>query len=215
MFFPSLHECATVTQRTALLRGSACWYAVLCGLCLCGGRTANLPAGEEAPRATLQSGRAIGERVPQFYVRAVTGPLMNRSVCYVCRNGDRPVVMVFLREVVPGTAELLKEIDRCVDAHRADGLKGFCVLLSEDSRAATSRLQTLAFDNTLALPLTWTSSQIETGANQNLHAEAAVTVVLYRDQHVVSATAWRKDELTRPAINKVLADMQQLLGVQP
>jgi hypothetical protein len=169
---------------------------------LCGGE----------PDAKLVSGRAAGERVPQFFVRAVTGPLMNKSVCYVCRNGDRPVVMVFLRDVVTGTPDLLKQLDRCIDDHRADGLRGFCVLLSENQRSATSQLQTLAFDNQLSLPLTVASVQLEAPANQNLHPDAAVTVVLYHDQTVVASHAFRDTEVTSERISELMSGVKELAG---
>lgn len=159
---------------------------------------------------TLVSGRAIGERVPQFFVRAVTGPLMNKSVCYVCRNGDRPVVMVFLRDLVAGTPEFLTQLDRCVDQHRAAGLRGFCVLLSENQRSATSQLQTLAFDNQLSLPLTVASSQLEAPASQNLHPDAAVTIVLYQQQTVLATHAFRETELTSERITELMAGIRDM-----
>ncbi|HEY2251392.1 MAG TPA: hypothetical protein VGH74_10045, partial [Planctomycetaceae bacterium] len=56
----------------------------------------------------LQSGLKVGEKVHTFYVRAITGPLKNKSVCYVCRNGDRPVVMFFVRRITPQLKKLLK-----------------------------------------------------------------------------------------------------------
>lgn len=160
----------------------------------------------------LVSGRAVGEHVPQFYVRAVTGPLSNKSVCYVCRNGDRPVVMIFLREVVPGTAELLKELDRCVDQNRAVGLRGFGVLLSENQRFATSKLQTLAFDNQLSLPLTMAHPQVESSENQNLHPQAAVTVVLYNDHVVTGSYGFRETEVTKERIADVMAGVRELIA---
>ena len=46
-----------------------------------------------AEQKLLTSGPAAGKEGPSFFVRAITGPQMNRSVCFVCRNGDRPVVM--------------------------------------------------------------------------------------------------------------------------
>ncbi len=162
------------------------------------------------PSAPLVSGRAVGERVPQFFVRAVTGPLMNKSVCYVCRNGDRPVVMVFLRDIVEGVPSLLKEIDQCVDQHRAVGLKGFGVLLSENQRTATSKLQTLAFDHDLSLPLTVASTQLEAPASQNLHPDAAVTVVLYHDQTVLSTHAFRESELSPERIRELMLEVKGL-----
>ena len=70
----------------------------------------------------LESGLKVGEHVPSFYTRAVTGPLMNKSVCYVCRNGQRPVVMVLMRRIDAELKPLMKSLDRLVDGNRAAGL---------------------------------------------------------------------------------------------
>lgn len=185
------------------------WYA-LRNLCLCASVIACgvLIGGE--PVAQLVSGRAVGDRVPQFFVRAVTGPLMNRSVCYVCRNGDRPVVMVFLRDVVEGVPALLKELDRYVDEHRAVGLRGFGVLLTENPKTAISKLQTLAFDHQLSLPLTLASTQLDAPSSQNLNPDAAVTVVLYHDQTVITTHAFRETELTSERISQLMSSVKEL-----
>ncbi len=197
--FP-IDRCLTIRYAASL--------ASLCALTLTLGFLGKL-YGVEAD-AKLVSGRAVGERVPQFFVRAVTGPLMNKSVCYVCRNGDRPVVMVFLRDLVAGTPELLKQLDRYVDQQRAVGLRGFCVLLSENQRSAISQLQTLSFDNQLSLPLTVASSQLEAPTSQNLHPEAAVTVVLYQDQTVVATHAFRQAEVTAERIAELMSGVKEL-----
>src|SRR5215471_11679796 len=86
--------------------------AVLWAALMVGGITL---AGEEVGSSTpaakrLQSGPRVGDKVPTFYVRAVTGPLKNKSVCYVCRNGDRPVVMLFIRQITPELKQLLRAI---------------------------------------------------------------------------------------------------------
>lgn len=179
-------------------------------LCLCALTLALGSLAHAEPSARLVSGRAVGERVPEFFVRAVTGPLMNKSVCYVCRNGDRPVVMVFLRDIVEGVPALLKEIDHCVDQNRAVGLKGFGVLLSENQRTATSTLQTLAFDHELSIPLTVASTQLEAPASQNLHPDAAVTIVLYYDQTVLSTHAFRESELSPERIRNLMTSVKEL-----
>ena len=105
---------------------------------------------------------------------------------------------------------MLKEIDRCVDQHRAVGLKGFGVLLSENQRAATSKLQTLAFDHELSIPLTVASTQLEAPSSQNLHPDAAVTVVLYHDQKVVQTHAFRESELTPERIRELMTNVKEL-----
>jgi len=182
--------------------------AAVIAICL----TALVANGFAMEAQDLISGRAVGEPVTQFYVRAVTGPLMNKSVCYVCRNGDRPVAMIFMRDVVPGTAELLKELDRFVDQNRAFGLRGFGVLLSENQRFATSKLQTLAFDHQLSLPLTMAHPQVESSENQNLHPDAAVTVVLYHDHKVAARYAFRDAEVTKERIAGVMNGVRELVA---
>ena len=83
-------------QRRISHRGRGHLAAVLIVALLSAGRAIG---GENAAEPPLRSGRAVGEYVPTFYVRAVNGPLMNKSVCFVCRNGSRPVVMVLLQEM--------------------------------------------------------------------------------------------------------------------
>src|SRR5262245_42547507 len=126
----------------------------------------------------LESGLKVGEKVPTFYVRAVTGPLKSRSVCYVCRNGDRPVVMLFIRQITPEVRRLLKAIDGEVDQRRASGLRSFGVFLSEDGKELLPEVQTLAFDEKLGLPLTIAAAPSDGTAAGGIHRDAAGTEIL-------------------------------------
>lgn len=152
----------------------------------------------------LKSGRQVGEYVPTFYCRVVTGPLMNKSVCYVCRNGSRPVVMVLVRKVTPELKPLLKSLDRIVDENRAIGLKSFGVLLSDDPVRDASSLQTFAFDNKISIPLTIANNTVADSSGMKVHSDAAVTVLLYRNRRVVSNFSYRDGELKSSQIQTVL-----------
>jgi hypothetical protein len=171
--------------------------AVGCGLVLA--LAASLPTcaacepGAESNSApvSLQSGLKVGEKVPTFYVRAITGPLKNKSVCYVCRNGDRPVVMLFVRQITPE----LKTIDDEVDGHRASGLRSFAVFIAGDGKELLPQVQTLAFDEKISLPLTIAAAPSDGSAGRSIHPDAAVTIILYRDQTVTANFAYRADEL--------------------
>lgn len=185
-------------------------FTVLAAWSLCVGSG----AAAEGPRP-LQSGRPVGDPVPTFYVRAVTGPLQNRSVCYVCRNGARPVVMVLLRNVDREVPKLLRALDREIDRHRADGLRGFVVLLEDDLRKAVPVLQTMAFDHDLQLPLTTAPVAIETAACQNVHPDAAVTVVLYRNRTVKRRFAFRAGELNERSIDRIVEAVRTMLPAPP
>ena len=192
---------------------AACGAALLAAVALAD----DSPAGTDHTTAAtagnadaLRSGRDVGQAVPSFYVRAVTGPLRNKSVCYVCRNGDRPVVMVLMQRLDHGLAELLKGIDAVVDANRATGLRSFGVLISEEPSQDAPKLQTLAFDEKIDLPLTVATTVVSSSTCQNVHPHAAVTVVLYRNSKVVSTFAYRAGELDGQKVDEVLAGVREL-----
>jgi hypothetical protein len=167
--------------------------------------------GVGANKQSIESGRAIGQSVPSFYVRAVTGPLRNKSVCYVCRNGSRPCVMVLFRETSPVLGTLLKKIDKVVDRNRAKGLRSFGVLISPEPGRAISRLQTMAFNQKITLPLSVATDVVGSPSCQNIHKQAEVTVVLYRRQKVVERFGFRSKELGTAGTAQVLARIKRLL----
>ena len=156
----------------------------------------------------------VGREVPSFYVRAVTGPLSGKSVCYVCRNGDRPVVLVLLRELGPDATALLKELDRTVNRHRADGLRCFAVLLTDVPQRDFGQLQTLAFDEKIELPLTLAGESVTAGSSLALPRDAAVTVVTYQDRCVVQRFSYKSGACDETARRSILDASEKLLTVE-
>ena len=181
----------------------------ICVLMLC-----VLPTDSAAETKTakpIKSGRRIGELVPSFYVRAVTGPNRNKSICYVCRNGDRPVIMVLMRRVHDDLTVLLKQLDKVVDKNRANGLRCFGVLIHEEPSKATPIVQTLAFNNKIRIPLSVTTDVVSAPACQNLSPDAGLTVVLYRDLKVVKSYGFNSVELQKQDVTKVMSAVKELL----
>jgi hypothetical protein len=172
---------------------------------------ANQPVSRVSTTAEpLQSGLQAGERVHTFYVRAITGPLKNKSVCYVCRNGDRPVIMIFVRRITPELRKLLKKIDAEIDGHRAAGLRGFGVFLAGDGNELLPQVQTLAFEEKINLPLTIAAAPSDGSAGGTIHPDAAVTVMLYREQTVTANFAYRDEELHEPEMGRILKGIRAL-----
>ncbi len=159
---------------------------------------------EDATMEVVAGGLKSGDKVPNFYVRAITGPLQSKSVCYVCRNGDRPVAMILVRRIVPELETLLQGIDRVVDGHRAEGLRSFAVFVSRDSRTLLPQVQTLAFNGKIGLPMTIAAAPTEGPGFRGLPDDVAVSVVLYRDLKVRHSFSFHDDELTRESIDRVL-----------
>lgn len=164
---------------------------------------------EETPLPSL-SGPDIGTEVTTFYVRAVTGPHSGKSICYVCRNGNRPVVMVLLRELGPDVTRLLKQLNSTVDRHRADGLRCFVVLLGAATQKDFARLQTLAFDEKLEIPLTLAAETLTGSTLKSVSEDAAVTVVLYDHLKVTQQFSFRTAECTQPACQQIIRAADQL-----
>jgi hypothetical protein len=161
-----------------------------------------------ASRTPVRSGLVKGAYIPTFYSRAVTGPLMNKSVCYVCRNGQRPVVMLLMRRMTPAMRPLLKNIDRIVDGKRAYGLRTFGVLISEEPSDALPIVQTFAFNGKITMPLTVATEAVSAPSCQNVHGDAALTIVLYHKRRAVSSIALRADELDKQHIRDALKSVQ-------
>lgn len=145
-------------------------------------------------------GPVVGKEVPSFFVRAITGPQMNRSVCFVCRNGDRPVVMILLRRLENGTAAVLKSLDDVVDRNRADGLRAFGVMLSDEPGQVAPHLQTVSFDEKLNMPLGVGAEALGDRENLAVDAQASVTVIGYSQKKVIWSAALRSAEVRDEAV---------------
>ncbi len=175
------------------------------------GSANNLKVASQALRK-LESGPKTGSTIHQFFVRAVTGPHRNRSVCYVCRYGSRPVVMVLIQKPDPKIATLLKAIDAVVDDNRVSGLRCFGVLVTDESALAVPVLQTMAFDERIMMPLTAATTAIAGPSCHNLHEDAATTVILYRNQQAVKNYAFGEGAIDERSIRPLLDGVKRLIN---
>lgn len=162
-------------------------------------------ADEDSPteRPLSESGPKAGTTIHPFFVRAVTGPHRNRSVCYVCRYGARPVVMVLIQKVDPKIGDLLTSIDKVIDENRVRGLRGFGVLVTDESSRAVPILQTIAFDEKVHMPLTAATTAIAGASSHNLHRDAATTIILYRNQKAVEAVPLKTGQITPKEVTRI------------
>lgn len=154
-------------------------------------------------REISQSGPKVGATIHPFFVRAVTGPHRNRSVCYVCRYGSRPVVMVLIQKVDPKIGTLLTSLDEVIDENRVSGLRGFGVLVTDESSQAVPILQTIAFDEKVHMPLTAATTAIAGESSHNLHPDAATTLILYRNQKAVECIPLKPGQITSKEVTRI------------
>jgi hypothetical protein len=92
--------------------------------------------------AEVTSGPQVGDSVGAFTVTKVAGNAddgveAGKSLCYRCKMGQRPVVMVFARTADPKLAKLLKKIEEEVEEHQADKLTSFVNMIGGDAETLT------------------------------------------------------------------------------
>lgn len=161
----------------------------------------------DTQKSTRQKAEPDG-LVPSFYVRAVTGSLRNRSVCYVCRHGERPVIMVLLYSTHPRLRMLMRNIDRVVDDHRADGLKSFGVYSPARSERPISDIQTFAFNGRIQTPLAIASAGTLPGLLHPPIEDCVATVVLYEGRRIRERFDLGKQDLAIGNLERVVAKIQ-------
>jgi hypothetical protein len=159
----------------------------------------------------LESGLPVGETVPAFNVRDITGPNKDKTLCYRCQYGARPVVTVFTRELTDNVKDLVKKIDAKVGENKDKKMAAFVVVLTEDPDAIEPKLKTLAEDAKIAnTPLT-----IVEGAagppEYKLSKDAEVTVMMWVESEVKVNQAFAKGKLDKKAVETLVGETKKIL----
>lgn len=160
----------------------------------------------------IKSGLPIGERVPAFNVRDVTGPAKGETLCYRCRYGGQPVVTIFTRELTPAVAELVKKIDGKVGENKDSKMAAFVVLLAgDDADKSEPKLEALAKEAKIAnTPLTIVEG-VTGPPEYKLAKDAEVTVMMWVESKVKVNQAFAKGKLDSKAVDSLVADTKKIL----
>ena len=155
---------------------------------------------------------AVGSKVAAFYVTDVTGPAAGEKLCYRCRFGGKPVVSMFVREVTPEVAKLVKEVDNQVAAHQDAGMRAFVVLLTENPEADAAKLKQLAADQGIThTPLT-TFDGAAGPAEYKVGQESAVTVMMWTNHTLKVNDTFKAGELAQEKIPAVVGKTSSILN---
>ncbi len=160
--------------------------------------------------AEVTSGPAVGDMVGAFTVTKVTGNpddgvADGRTLCYRCKMGQRPVVMIFARSADEKLAKLLKELDEELEEHADDKLTGFVNMIGSDAESlkkasadfvATHGIKRLAF----VVP-----EDTQNGPPDfKIAPDADLTVVCYKNGTVKANHAFAKGGLSDEKIDAVV-----------
>ncbi|MGD9854583.1 MAG: hypothetical protein AB7U20_06480 [Planctomycetaceae bacterium] len=141
-------------------------------------------AGSLCAAEQIKSGPQVGDSLGAFNVTKCAGAVddgvdIGKNLCYRCRNGERPQVVVFTRSTDPKVIELIQKLDTAIVEHEGEKLRSFVNLLGEDQDALTKTAEKLAaISKTSNVPFV-VPNEFENGPdNYGINAKAAVTVVL-------------------------------------
>jgi hypothetical protein len=161
---------------------------------------------------SIKSGPQVGEKVPgPFKPLNVTGPDAGQASCQYCKNGSRPVAVIFAKEITPEVARLLKSIDTATAQNKDHGMGSYLVMCSSDADYMERHLKAVA--EKLQIQNTVLSLYKSGGPDRyRLAPEADVTVLLYNHLTVKANHAFKKDELNSDALRAILTDLGKMLS---
>jgi len=157
------------------------------------------------------SGPQAGEKVPgPFKPLNVTGPDAGKASCQYCKNGTRPVAVIFVKAITPEVAQLLKKIDTATAANKERGLGSYAVVCNDTAgldRQLLAVAQQMRIQNTIL-----TLYKASGPEKYRLAPDADVTVLLYNHLTVKANHAFKNGELTGAAVDAILADLGKMLS---
>ncbi|HEV7226455.1 MAG TPA: hypothetical protein VGN42_27365 [Pirellulales bacterium] len=166
--------------------------------------------------AELKSGVQPGEEIGAFDVVKCAGAVddgvaTGDKLCYRCKYGGRPMVMVFTRNTDEKVASLVKKLDAAVAKNADEKLAAFVNLLGEDQEALESQAKKFASKTKAENVPVVVPVEFENGPdNYGLNPKAEVTVILAVGGKVVANHAV-SGELNDKTVAAILADVPKLL----
>lgn len=166
----------------------------------------------------IKSGLEPGQPIGAFDVTKCSGAVddgvkVGAQLCYRCKYGQRPMVMVFTRTVNEPVVNLAKSLDKAVAANESTQFRAFVNLLGSDRESLEASAKDLGTKNSLANVPVVVPVEFENGPdNYGINPKAEVTVLIAKNSKVVSNYAFDKGEFNAAAIEKILAEVPKLVG---
>ncbi len=155
-----------------------------------------------------------GDSVGVFYVTKVAGAeddgvFPGENLCYRCRYGSRPLVMVFARRSGGRLTELVRRLDRAVASNRDSSLKGLITFVGETPTEAKESAASCAKSAAVKTVPVVVANEANTGpVNYKLATDAAVTIVVAKDSQVIHTHTYDVDTID---VATVMSEVQQII----
>ena len=160
--------------------------------------------------AEMTSGPQVGEPVGAFLVTKVTGNpddgvADGKTLCYRCRMGKKPVVMVFSRSADEKFAKFLKKLEAELEEHADQQLTAFVNMIGTDTESLKKEAADFAAKNGITRIAFVVPEEAENGPEDfNIAPDAEITVVCYKGGTVKANHAVAKGGLNDDAIDAMV-----------
>jgi hypothetical protein len=167
--------------------------------------------GAAAAMAEMTSGPQAGEKVGAFTVTKVAGNpddgvADGRNLCYRCKMGQRPVVMVFARSADEKLAKLLKKIEEEVEEHQDEKLSSFVNMIGTDAESLKKAAADFVAKHGLKRIAFVVPDETKDGPpDLKIAPDADVTVICYKEGTVQANHAFTKGGLSDDKIDAVVS----------
>jgi len=176
---------------------------------------------QDAPKtdakAPVKSGLAVGAAIGAFDVvkcggAAEDGVEVGKQLCYRCRYGGRPQVMVFTRSIGGEIDRLASQLNTAVKSNSAQKLAAFVNLLGKDRENLERNAKDMAKKQDLTMVPVVVPVEFENGpANYGISPDADVTVILAVDGRVAASHAYSENGLNAEGVRAIIADLNKIL----
>ena len=165
-------------------------------------------AGTAAAADSLKVGDAVGA----FYVSKVAGAEddgvnVGQELCYRCRYGSRPMVMVFTRQANGKLTELVKELDAAISTNEETQLRGLITFMGNDVAEVKDNASEFAKTSGAKQVPIVIAKETKTGPPNYRLDDSAVTIFIARDSQVVSVHRGEADDIDVPTLMRQVKKM--------
>ena len=161
-------------------------------------------------RAEVTSGPQVGDRVGAFTVTKVAGNpgdgiTDGQHLCYRCKTGAKPVVMVFARTADEKLAKLLKKVEAEVAEHEDKKMVSFVNMIGGDADSLKKAAADFVAKHDIKRIAFVVPDDVQHGPPDfKIAPDADVTVICYREGKVQANHAFPKGGLTDDKIDAVV-----------
>jgi hypothetical protein len=170
--------------------------------------------GLAAADEPCKSGLQPAQRPGPYSSLVSVGPQRGQQHCYVCEAADRPIVIVFARNLSDPLGKLAHCIDEAVAQNKGSELRSWVTFLAEDQTALDPKVvawgQKHAIKN---VPLGIFEDTVGPPAYL-LARDADVTVLLSVKQRVAANFAFRAGELNDSTIDAIAKAIPKIISAK-